>query len=262
MKKQPSANLELYFPGADTHPETIPVHALAGAVAAIHRLGSPEDTGGDQDQDHVSIRLLSVRRGSARFLCVAERPKELIPRLRLTGRLLASTEPSEKLGYALGSLKDLSEIAKSLKCPIVIRQPNAQRQLAEIQPDTYARIAGSLLIKMQKTITGSVQRVGGATERRCALRVPFQHRLLYCSVKTSALARELGKFLYEDVVVSGEAQCLRHSWKIVHLMIQDVVQRQPGPITQAFDALRRSGASAWDNIDDPIAFLTEVTGAN
>jgi hypothetical protein len=235
------------------------VRYLADVLSAIHRLA----TGAEEADDHenVSIRLLSVKRGSAVFQCVAAKPDDIISRLRRAGKWLQNPDQADKLAYALQPLQELSKIASALDCPIIVREPGRDRDvIAKILPETYKSLADSVLVKGDKTIQGNVQRVGGATDRRCALRVTFQSRLLYCTVNSLDLVRTLGRCLYQDVVVSGTATWLKRNWRIVHFKVREVHQPKLGAVTEAFEALRDAGGSAWDQIEDPESYLDELSG--
>jgi hypothetical protein len=47
---------------------------------------------------------------------------------------------------------------------------------------------------------------------------------------------------------------------LVSLKIKSVSQQTGGTIAEAFQALRDAGGSAWDEVDDPKAYLEEVSG--
>jgi hypothetical protein len=117
-----------------------------------------------------------------------------------------------------------------------------------------------MIIKGETAITGRVMRVGGATLRKCGLRIASQHRMLYCTVATNAVARKLGQKLYQEVAVQGHAHWLKTSWKIVRFLIKEVYQPKLGKADEAISALRAAGGKAWDEVDDPESFLEEVTG--
>jgi hypothetical protein len=131
--------------------------------------------------------------------------------------------------------------------------------LARIEPGTYDRITTSLFIEGDTAITGKVERVGGATDIRCGLRVPFQSRMLFCGVAGTDVARKLGDKLYQIVAVRGTARWLKNSWRIVSFTIRDVYQPVSGSLPEAMDSLREAGGKGWDNIDDPEAYLQEVS---
>lgn len=255
----PKPDIEICFLGKGVFPEDIPLRHVADAVGAVQHLGCThfEDDGAGLP----SVRLLKVKRGSAIYGCVSENPTDLHENVRKTGRQLEATRPSESLAPSLKSIQRLSEIAASADCSIVIRSASDRDDvLATITPETYGTLSASLLLKGTKTISGIVQRAGGATERKCALRVSFQHRLLYCDVGSEDLVRKLGQFLYQDVVVSGQVTWVRASWEVVRFVIQDVQITAPGGIKEGFLALRQAGGEIWDSIDDPKSYLREMTG--
>ena len=258
-RKRPNPDLEICFQGAELFPESIPVRSLADTLSAIHRLALRKDD--DEEQDLVPIRLLDVKRGSARFLCVADEREQIIDGLRRAGRWLEDPECFDELAYALSPVRRLSEVASALECPIVIRDASDHNEvLVRIFPRTYRDLSNTLLVTGDKTLRGSVQRVGGATETKCALRVSFQTRLLICKVRDEDVVRALAKYLYEDVEATGTAQWIKRNWRIVGFEIREVHQPQSGVLTEAFDALRKAGGNAWDDIEDPESFIEEVTG--
>jgi len=209
-----------------------------------------------------SVSLLKVRRGSAHFVCAAKQPERALSNLRLAGQLLNSPDQADQLAYAFTPIEELSAIARSLGCTITLR-PADERQavLATIEPETFGRLASQLLLEGDTTITGRVERVGGATEMRCALRVAFQHRLLYCRVVGEDAVRKLGQSLYEDVAVSGTARWIRNSWRIVAFTVRDVApQPKPGSLAEAFGAIREAGGKGWGRYRDPRKHLQEVSG--
>jgi hypothetical protein len=61
-------------------------------------------------------------------------------------------------------------------------------------------------------------------------------------------------------VVQGTASWLKNSWKMVSFTIKSVLQPTQGSLLDAFDELREAGGKSWDAINDPAAFLKEVTG--
>jgi hypothetical protein len=258
--RKPDPDVELYFKGV--YPEKIPVRSLADAVSAIYRLATRPDLAEEEEEDErVSLRLLDIRRSSAIFRCVADDPGHLIEGLRLAGQWLEHPQNADGLASALPAIRRLSEIAGALDCPIIVRRPtNYADVLATIQPQTYQQLAPALLVSGDKTITGVVQRVGGVTDTKCALRVEFQSRLLHCTVRPTEVVSELARYIYQPVVVSGKATWLRRSWQIVDFEIHDVQQPEAGAISEALEALRNAGADAWDSIADPEAYIKEVTG--
>ena len=246
-------------------PEAIPIGQLARVLRALQRLAAgQEGDGADEDElekaaDRSPLGLMGVKRGSAVFQFAAAQPETAIGRFRQTGAVLADPEQIGENEFILHPVEELSAVARSLECSIVLRTPDDE-ELAELTAESYRTISDHLMIEGETAISGVVARVGGATANRCALRVSWQPRLLYCDVASAVVARRLGQFLYESVVVQGAARWLKPSWRVVGFTIADVQRPQMGPVSEAMRALRGAGGNAWDHIDDPAAFLAEVTG--
>lgn len=260
MLKKPNPLLEVLFEGEGIYPEKIPLGALARALTAVQRLLTGQEVDEEEEGEEGTLRLLDVKRGSAIFRCVGPSAETSLGHLREVGKIVKHPEDAGEKDYILRPIERLSSIARSLDCVIVLREPGKNAVLARIEPSSYETIAKNLLISGDTAIMGEIQRVGGATEMRCALRVPFQSNLLYCSVHSDDIARKLGKHLYEEVAVQGTAQWLKNSWRIISFKIKEVYQLKQGSIIEAFEALREAGGKSWDKIEDPQTFLEEVSG--
>jgi hypothetical protein len=266
-KKVPPAIVEVLFSGPGLYPEKIPVATLARTLSAIQRLASgQEDFDEEEDEEQEkesSLRLLSVIRGSAlfRFACPAPAASAAIEHLRLVGRVLNDPEQVGHNDYLINPIERLSATARSLECSIIVKEPGAGRPtLARVEPNSFETIARALFIEGETSLTGEVKRVGGATQMRCALRVPFQHRLLFCRVANADVARQLGDALYKKVVVQGTAQWIKGSWRVHGFCIEAVKQLKRGSLRKSLDALRAAGGEGWDKIENPAHFLEEVAG--
>ena len=263
--RKPIPVFEVLFDGPGIYPEKIPLGALTQTFSAIRRLAAGSDLADEEeDQETASgdiIRLLDVVRGSAVFRFVGPSPVAALERLRLAGRVLQKPEEIADNDYVLGPIERLSAAAKRFDCAIVVRQAGHENSiLARIEPNSFETISKRLFISGDTSISGRVERVGGATEMRCVLRVPFQDRLLYCRVSSVEVARKLGDRLYQEVTVQGSAQWLKNKWRIVSLTIHDMRPLKSGSINEALEALREAGGKGWDLIDDPDAYLEEVSG--
>lgn len=243
----------------EVFPESVRVRALADVLSAIHGLAQGEQV--DDEADGGTIRLIGVKRGSAIFRCVAEQPNEIFDGLRRTRALLNDPARYDELSGMLGPLRCLSEVAGSVGSPVVIRGTNGSREeYIRIEPTTYKQVSYAVLMSGDKMIRGTVQRVGGATEPKCALRIPDRAKLLFCTVADDSVAHDLARFLYGEVVVTGLARWIRRTWEIVEYDIREVQCPRGGALSEAFEALRKAGGSAWDNVTDPEEFLREVSG--
>lgn len=266
--KAPEPIFEVEFTGSGIYPEMIPLGTLARTLTAIQRIASgieleeedSEEAAGNEPENG-AIRLLNVRRGSAVYRFVGESANLALQRLRMVGAVLSKPEEIGDNDYILSPLERISAAAKSLACEVVVRKPGkAGSVLARIGPGSYDQIAKSIFVDGETSITGEVKRVGGATDVRCALRVPFQPRLLYCKVDSKDIARQLGDCLYKRVSANGRARWIRGTWRIRVFTITSFNPLKEGSISAAFEALYDAGGSGWDRIDDPEKYIEEVTG--
>jgi hypothetical protein len=266
--KKPIAVFEVYFQREALYPESIPLGSLTTALSAVRRLASGSDVTEEEEDETAqpapedgSIRLVEVKRGSAAFHFFAPAATVSLDHLKAAGRVLENPEEFHGEDFILRPVESLSGIARRLECSILVRTTGKEKTvLAKVGPDSYGRISERLFLTGETAVKGRVERVGGATSRHCALRVAFQTRLLFCGVANDELVRQLGNFLYQKVTVRGEARWLRNSWRVIDLRIKSVSQQTEGTVAEAFQALRNAGGSAWDEVDDPKAYLEEVSG--
>lgn len=259
---------EVVFSGTNVYPEKIPWGALSRTLSAVQRLASGTEPLDDEEEEETdegaSLRLLDVARGSAiyRFACPAPNAASVaVQQLRLVGQVLHDPDQVGQNDHLINPIERLSSTAKSLECSIIVKEPGPKSPiLARIEPTSFENISKMLFIEGQTSLTGEVKRVGGATEMRCALRVPFQHRLLFCSVVNAEVARQLGDALYKKVVVQGKARWLKASWRVHGFRIEGVEQLKPSSLRESLQALRAAGGEGWDKIPTPPQFLSEVAG--
>ena len=234
---------------------------LSRAFSAVQRLASGNESHGEDDVElpEGNSGLVQVIRGSAIYAIANPNPERAIEHLRLTGKVLKKPEAIGDQEFILGALDELSAVSRSQGTPIILKEPGREGVvLARILPGSFAHVSDSLLINGESTVFGRVERVGGATERKCALRVTNRTRLLFCSVETNETARQLGQKLYEEVAAKGTASWIKTTWRISKFSIRTITQPKLKPFNEMIDALRDAGGSDWDKISDPQSFLDEV----
>jgi hypothetical protein len=263
--KKPNPVFEVVFTGG-VYPEKIPLGKVVDALSAIKRLAAGEVLGDEdegEDESDGSVRLLDViRTASAVFRFFGPSPATAIQRLKEAGKVLKNPDDiGEQAEYILRPVKDLSAIAESLDCSVLLREAAKRHEvLARIERNSYAKISRSLLITGDTKLSGVVQRVGGATAMRCALRVSFQNRLLFCRVETEEVARKLGDALYQRIIASGTARWMKSSMRIFSFTIKDVFRTEEGSISDHLKALWDAGLKDWARIDDPEVYLQKIRG--
>ena len=252
-----SAALEVKFEGGDVSPDKILVPDLASVIRAVQRLAAgqiPDDSAPLPENE--KLRLVSVRRGSARYALAGPSRTVAGANLRILGEVIDHPDQIGENDYLLYPVHDLSRAASKLECKISIREPSpGGRVLARIDADTYSNLSKSVLVYGKTEFGGKVERVGGATKSRCGLRVAFQKRMLICGVPESAVARTLGENLYKRVVVSGEAAWIRTTWRVYAFRVESVRPLKEESLFDKIRAIRQAGGSDWDRIKDVRAYL-------
>ncbi|MBU4270818.1 MAG: hypothetical protein KKE86_06795 [Planctomycetes bacterium] len=255
---------EVRFVGPGLAPERIPLRAVSDALSAVQDLASGRDP---YETPHVpldkGIGLVKVRRGSAVYSCVSRAPDEAISNLSHVGLLLSSTGDhggeEDGLVAALRPVESLSDVARSIGSRVEVSLVNHDGPpLFVIDKDAFQRISSRLLMHGDTTVIGRVERVGGATNMRCMMRVPGRRRALHCDVKGNDLVRRLGQHLYEQIVATGTATWIHRSWRIYRFKIRDFTQPKLGDPIEAIERLRNAGLKAWDHIPDPDALFQEL----
>jgi hypothetical protein len=266
-QKAPAPVFEVIFKGPGIYPEKITVPFLARTLSAVRRLASGFEPADDDDEvnspEEGPLGLVKVKRSaSAVYQFAAGSPKSALARFSETGRVILNPDDIGDNDYILNPLAELSNIAKSLECTIQLRSVDGRNGvLATIGRESYHTVAKNLLITSDTSITGTVERAGGSTGKKCSLRLPKRTRILYCDVASVDLVRKLGEMLYQEVAVSGTATWVKTNWKIASFVVKSVWQPQIGSASEAREAIRNAGAKSWDNIDDPETFFKETSGS-
>jgi hypothetical protein len=100
-------------------------------------------------------------------------------------------------------------------------------------------------------------RVGGATVPRAELRLS-NHKLLHVEVSES-VARELGKRLYDEIVLRGIAEWDATDGEIRAFKVEGVTAFRSVPVDLAFKELAAAARGRWDGIDAE-SFVRAVRG--
>jgi len=96
----------------------------------------------------------------------------------------------------------------------------------------------------------------------CGLRLPDQpEKMVICAVETADLVRNLGQYVYNDILVSGTVTWYRSNWRVKTIQVKSFVPPKLGSIKEAFQRIRDAGGKAWDNVEDPDAFIAEMRGS-
>lgn len=108
-------------------------------------------------------------------------------------------------------------------------------------PDQRRTLSGTT------TLLARCLRVGGATTPMAELRIPNK-LLLYVEV-TESVARELGKRLYDQVVLTGHAVWDAKDGDLLEFKVKEVNSFRGVPVDIAFKELAAASRGRWENVD-------------
>lgn len=116
-----------------------------------------------------------------------------------------------------------------------------------IEPDHVDPPTQRRTLSGSTTLLARCLRVGGATTPMAELRLPSK-QLLYVQV-TENVARELGKRLYDQVVLSGDAVWDAKDGELQEFKVKEVSSFRGVPIDIAFKELASASRGRWDQVD-------------
>ncbi len=222
------------------------------------------EEGEDNNTGEVSpLQLLDIKKGSAAYKVASEDRERSLLILQRTGDEIQKPQAAEWTSSSLSAISDLSDVARSLGCEIEFRLPGGKGEvfgdvLATIRPDTYSVVSSQAFVTGETSVYGKIERVGGASNMHCGLRVSNQSRMIICKVVGADLTRELGQYIYQDVMVSGTATWVRRGLFLRSLVIKSYDPPKTGSIADALEAVHKAGGSAWDEIENPQEYLAEM----
>jgi hypothetical protein len=273
-RKKPQPDFLIRLIGSNVKPWSVPMRSLGRVLAAVQRLVDQRDDLADADEEEKSVdvsedetrtlRLLSVRADSAGYAVASKNKQVTLSILRETGRSIEEPNTANWHPSTVSSLDDLSQIAKQLGCHIELRSIDDSGSsgdvIAVIRPSTFAEVQQRAFVRGHTSVYGRLERVGGATACKCGIHVRGRPKMLFCEITNPDLVCELGKYIYSDVVLSGEVVWYRFDQQIKTMFVSSFSPAKTELISEVAKKIRDAGGCAWDNIADPEAFSREMRG--
>lgn len=268
-KKKPDAAFVIRLVGPGIRPWAVPLRSLAKVLDAVQRLTEQRDDSVDDDSAGESevqresgaiLHLLNVKSSSAAYGVAARNQEEALGMLRCVQASIDKPHDADWLDSTLSSVKDMSDIARALNCEIEFCDTGKTGNvIARIAPTTYGEIERTAFIHARTSVYAKIERLGGATEMHCGIRLPNAPRkMVHCRVSNADLVRELGQYMYQEVVLTGQATWLRHNWRLKRIVIDSFEPPKKGSIMEALRRSHEAGGCVWDQIDDPEALIAEM----
>ena len=268
--KKPKVDFVIRLVGPGMRPWLVPMRSLTRVLDAVQRLVEQRDEMDDESVEPIPrssgdlneriLRLLDVKSGSAVYNVAAFDGNSAVRILNDAAASIRHPEKSDWGAATISSIQELSEVAKSLGCEIEFREPGGGRPfgdiIATIRPSTYEIVSGSAFVSAETSIFAKIERVGGAVEMHCGLRLPDHPRkMVICRVIGADLVRDLGRYLYQNVLVNGKATWIRSTWQLKKMVITSFEPPKTGSIREALNQIHKAGGDAWDKVKNPAAAI-------
>jgi hypothetical protein len=274
--RHPDMVVRLVGPGLN--PSAVPFRSLARILGAVQRLVEQKDYDEEEDaskSDSVQepaesenvpiLHLIDVKESSAAYLVRTAKKDILFDVLNGLRQSIVTPSKSDWLDSTISSIRELSDVARGLRCNIEFREPDNGSYgvvIASIEPETYDRVKGSAFVYGDTAVFARIEKVGGATAKLCQIRLPHAPRkMVTCDVASVDLVRRLGQYIYENVLLMGRARWLRHNWRLKRLDIKDFQAPKTGSIREALERIGHIGNGVWEGIADPDTYIAEMRRA-
>ena len=268
---KPPADFVIRLTGKGTRSWSVPLRRMTAVMDAVQRLVEQRDEfsldGEGSGGEESPLQLLQVTSGSAAYRVAASDRDRALKVFEDTGRQIHAPARVDWTSASLSAIDDLSQQARAMDVEVEFRgfEPSGRGTggkagpvLARIGPDTFDRVTAAAFVTGRTSLFGKVERVGGVTDAKCGLRVPAQKRMVICRVATDELTRKLGRFVYQHLMVHGEATWLRGSGFVRSFVIEAVDEPASASLDEVRERVREATDNPWDAVEDREALLAEL----
>jgi len=239
------------------------LNAVQRLIERTDREDSEAEGEAAEEETKQPLHLLTVRPGSAVYGVSSVDGPAAVQTLADAAKSLKDPDHADWNPAILSSIEDMSAVAKSLNCIIEFSRPGENGEIiAKVTPASYDDLSKSAFAYGEGSVSGYLERVGGATKQHCGIRIPDQpSKMVICRVATDDLIRELGQHVYQNVHVSGTVTWLRRSWRVKSIYVKAFEPFKGGSILEALQRIYKAGGKDWDNVADPDALIAEMRGS-
>jgi hypothetical protein len=258
MKKEPC--IEIRFKEGKIEPKDISVSELLDALKAIEKAIAafvlrehPE-----VKSEELFVGLIGVSKGSASYRFAPSRLEYSLPASRSVFGATARNELATIPRESAEAMLQVSRFAQKRNCVTEFTVlENGGSEVVELMPTTILSLPKSKPIEGTTTMYAYVERVGGVTPI-VSIRIG-NSRL--SSETTAAIAKELGRRLYEWVGLRGTARWDAETYNLKDFIIKEVTEYQDTPMTEAIAELRGLIGKYWQDVDDVVRELADIRGS-
>jgi hypothetical protein len=229
-------------------PELVPLGAMTELIEAIQSL--VKATG-------PNLSIFKIQRKSAAYqLTSPADPGPIVARVKRCAKALSDPD-SHLQSYMLRGFDTINRILGALDCYMQVYSP-VEKWKWQMRQNEWPTVRERYCLEDDGVLIGELKRVGGASQNKCTIRVPFQKKLIYCHIENPDVARRLGQHLYGEVELRGRGIYFTRDWQLLSFKVTEFVVRKNKSWEDHYRDIREAGGRAWDNISDPKAFLEEM----
>lgn len=238
-------------------PDQVSASDLAGLLVRLEKsvIAYARSSGLHLSDQDPSVCLVAVGQGSDRL--VFSTAPSIIPAIASISRAIMD-DAYENIPFETHS--ELSELSKTIIAKgweLQFKEDTSYGIApARIGPEREIRLPTEPpRVKGTTSLLARCLRVGGVRPR-AELRLSKGQELLYVDV-TEDVARQLGKRLYDQVVLEGKATWRADTWEVVGFTVTSVAEFQKVSPDLAMKQLSEAAKGKWDGID-PVEYVQKI----
>lgn len=260
--KNPTAGklFELKFIGGDISPDKISSHELAELIISFEEsmVGLIKRENKDFNEENLIISLVDVEEGSLKLKFKPKIFEIALPAFIAVSSSIKSNNFTNLPYKSVKALSNISTFCKTKKCSVELRKDtHSNKPTATIYAEHEITVPQDLFIVGETTIYGRVVRVGGI-EPKVSISLS-KGETLFCSI-TEALAKQIGKGLYEEVGIKGTATWLKEDYSIIDFKIDSFFPIDRTSLTSTFTELNKILGKYWEDVTDVEGEIAKIRG--
>jgi hypothetical protein len=242
--------IKVAITGRGATPELVPIEVLAETLAHVGKAVLANLDPCLELPEGATIGLVAIEESSDGL--VLSVPDRLVPTVALISQAIDNEDFSGLSEPGVSALRNLSSTLEKHEWSFQVAE-NREHDIRHVRieyshlpppPDKGVPIRGST------TVFGRCLRVGGAKKPKAEIRSSSTGEILYADL-SEEIAKELGKLLYEEVILEGAAVWDSATWQIQEFRISRVTAyRQTDPVL-AFKELSEASHGKWGDVDAP-----------
>lgn len=235
--------------GAEVSPERVSVRELVEILSRIERaVLSYAQVHVGQLPEEADLSLVDIEPGSE--CLVFSVPDPLVNAVAVISQAIDAQQYDELPEPTYAELYALSESVTGRGWGLEIRE-HLEQGIRYARIDAEKPLAPPpqpALVQGTTTIHGRCLRVGGATQPRAEIRLSSTEQILNVTL-SEELAKELGKRLYDEVVLEGSVTWDTQTWEIESFRVSRITDYRKTDPDLAFKELAEAAEGKWEEVD-------------